>query len=375
MRNANRVCHITTVHLPSDVRIFHKECKTLASAGYEVSLIAQHDKEEIIDGVHIIPLPKVKNRAYRILFLPIRVLSIVLRVKADVYHFHDPELMPVGVLLGSLTRKKVIYDVHEDYPKQILSKRYIPRIARKGIAYLIGMLECVSSVFFDGIVAATDGILGDFAYHRRAISVRNFPIMASFSNTVRIDRDSGSVLVLIYVGGLTEIRGIIQIVQALEFVNSNRRVKLILCGKFDPPDLEARVRILTGFEKVEYLGWMEPREVPGLLNRADVGIVCFSPEPNHIDAMPNKLFEYAVSGLPVVASNFPLWKEVVEGNKCGICVDPLNPKEIAEAIEYLIEHPDRARQMGENGRKAVLEKYNWERESKKLLELYQEIVG
>lgn len=370
-----KVCHITTVHPPFDVRIFHKECKTLAKAGYEVYLIAQHDKEEMVDGVYIIPLPKVKNRFQRILLLPIRALNIALRLKAHVYHFHDPELLPVGVLLKLLTGKKVVYDVHEDYSKQILSKYYISRILRRSISYLIKMLEHISSLFFDGIVTATDDILRNFSYHKKAISIKNFPIIENFSDTKKVNGGRKDVFNLIYIGGLTEERGIIEVVRALEFVNSKKQLKLILCGEFTPPDLEVRVRSLKGFEKVKYLRWVDHKKIPEFLNKADAGIVCLHPIPNYLTSLPIKLFEYMLAGLPVIASNFPLWKEIIEGNNCGICVDPLDPKEIAEAIKYLIDHPDEARQMGENGRKAVLEKYNWENESKKLLKLYGELLN
>jgi len=370
-----KVCHITTVHSPFDGRIFHKECKTLAKAGYDVFLIAQHDREEIVDEVHIVHLPKAKNRFQRMLFLPFNALKIALKLKADIYHFHDPELLPIGVLLKLFTGKKIIYDVHEDYSKQILSKHYIPKAVRKEIAYLVKMLEYISSMFFEGIVTATDDILKNFSYHKRAISVRNFPIIGNFSNTIRIDNDSKDVFNLIYVGGLTEIRGIVQMVQALELVNSNKEVKLILCGKFELPDLEVKVRDLEGFGKVEYLGWVDSKKIPEILAKADAGLVCLHPISNYITGLPVKLFEYMFAKLPVIASNFPLWKEIVEGNNCGICVNPLDPEEIAEAIRYLIEHPDEARKMGENGRRAVLEKYNWEKESEKLLRLYEELLN
>jgi len=370
-----KVCHITTVHPPFDVRIFHKECKTLAKAGYEVYLIAQHDKEETVDGVHIIPIPNTRNRFQRILLLPIRALNIALNLKADVYHFHDPELLPMGILLKLLSRKKVIYDVHEDYSKQILSKPYIPRILRKSIAYVVKTLEYISSLFFDGIITATDDILRNFSYHKKAICVKNFPIIENIQSIIKIDNDEKNFFNLIYVGGIAEKRGIIQMVEALDLVASNKKVKLVLCGEFDPPDLEVKVRSLKGFEKVEYLGWVDHKKIPELFIKADVGIVCLHPILNFITGLPIKLFEYMLAGLPVIASNFPLWKEIVEGNNCGICVNPLDPKDIAEAIKYLIEHPDEARKMGENGRKAVLEKYNWEKEGEKLLDLYKGILN
>ncbi len=96
--------------------------------------------------------------------------------------------------------------------------------------------------------------------------------------------------------------------------------------------------------------------------------------PNHVDAQPNKMFEYMSAGIPVIASDFPLWREIIEGCGCGICVDPLDPKKIAEAIDYLVDNPEIARRMGENGRKAVYDRYNWDVEEKKLLALYDSLL-
>ena len=370
-----KIAHITTVHSPFDVRIFHKECRTLTKEGYKVYLIAQHDKEETVEGVNIIPIPKIKNRVERTTLLPIVALIKALKLRVEIYHFHDPELLPVGVLLKILTGKKVIYDVHEDYSKQILSKHYIPEIFRESIAYIVNMLEHFSSLFFDGIVTATDDILTNFSYHKNAISVKNFPAIEDMPSVKRIDNNRKDTINLIYTGGITETRGIVRMVEALEFVESNKQVRLILCGKFDPPDLEPRVRSLKGFEKVQYLGWVDFRNILEFLTKSDIGMVCLHPILNYLTSLPIKLFEYMLAGLPVIASNFPLWKEIVEGNNCGICVDPLDPKEIAKAIKYLIDHPDEARQMGENGRKAVLEEYNWEKEGEKLIELYEKLLG
>jgi glycosyltransferase involved in cell wall biosynthesis len=368
------VCILTTVHSPFDVRIFYKEAKTLVDAGFNVSLIAQHDKNETIDRVRILALPKTESRIRRMFRLPVRAFWMALRLRADGYHFHDPELLPVGVLLKVLTRKKVIYDVHEDYGKQILSKLYIPRIIRKQLAFLVRITEYFCSKLFDAIITATDEILGDFYYHKRAVSVKNFPIFTNFSIRRNNGDGENALFSLIYIGGLDEIRGITQIIKALEFFNSDNQLKLTLCGDFYPEDYEWKLRSLEGFKKVEYLGWLEPYQIPDLLGKCDAGIVCFLPEPNHMNAMPNKMFEYMAAGLPVIASNFPLWKRIVGGSGCGICVDPLKPEEIARAITYLVNHHDLRKEMGENGRKAVLEKFNWEKESKKLIEIYEALV-
>ncbi len=368
-----RVCHISTVHSPLDSRVFYKECLTLVKVGYNTTLIAQHEKNETVDGVRIIALPGAKNRVFRMFGLPMKALLLALKQKADICHFHDPELIPAGVFL-KIMGKKVIYDIHEDYSRQILSKQYLPKITRNVIAFLTKTIEYISSKIFDGIITATDDILKNFAHHNKAVSVRNFPILSAFLHVKKPDDNESGVFNLIYIGGLDEIRGISQIIKGLEFIDSDRPFKLILCGKFYPTGYEKEVRRLKGFEKVEYLGWKDQNDIPEFLSKADVGIICFMPEPNHIKAMPNKLFEYMAAGLPVIASNFPLWKEIVECNKCGICVDPLEPMEIAKAIKYLMEHPRVRKEMGENGRAAVLEKLNWEKETEKLLALYEVLL-
>jgi len=171
---------------------------------------------------------------------------------------------------------------------------------------------------------------------------------------------------------LTRVRGIKEVVKSLDYI-PNEKVKLILIGKFQEEGLEQELRALPEWEKVEFKGWLSQKEAYQEMRNSNIGLVCFLPEPNHINAIPNKIFEYMAAEIPVVASNFPLWKEIIEENKYGICVNPLEPKEIAKAIEYLIENSEEANKMGKNGRRAVLEKYNWEGESKKLLTIYQKL--
>ncbi|GAI79131.1 unnamed protein product [marine sediment metagenome] len=220
-----KICILTSVHPVFDIRIFYKQAKTLANAGYEVTLIAQHEKNEIVNGVKIIALPKSKNRLQRMFFLTLKILREALNHKADIYHFHDPELIPAGLVL-KVAGKKIIYDVHEDYTKQILSKPYLAKITRSCIAFLTNTIEYISSRFFDGIITATDAILENFSRHKKAVSIRNFPIISNFAVVKGNSHNKRYIFNLIYIGVLHEIRGITQIIKALDLLDPNKELKL-----------------------------------------------------------------------------------------------------------------------------------------------------
>jgi len=224
----------------------------------------------------------------------------------------------------------------------------------------------------DAVVVATEGIAQKFRGHN-PIVVHNYPDLRMLPNSSAPKEKNEKVLV--YVGGISKLRGAVEMVQALDYLAHVEGLRLDLIGRFEPPELERELRALRGYQHVCLFGWLPWKSAWERAQLAFAGMVLFHPAPNHTNSLPNKLFEYMAIGLPVIASNFPLWREIVEGNNCGICVDPLNPKAIAEAIEYLLTHPEEARKMGENGRRAVVEKYNWEREARKLLSLYDKLCN
>ena len=323
-----KVCILTTVHPPFDTRIFHKQAKTLVREGYDVTLIAQHDGNTVVEGVRVIGLPRPRNRLSRIFGLTWRAFRLALCQRADIYHFHDPELLLIGVLLKLFTRAKVIYDVHEDVPQQILTKHWIPAWLRRPLSRgVFNVLEKFLARVMDAIVVATEGIAEKFQ-KMNPIVVHNYPALGMLPNSSPVPREGGEK-VLVYVGGISKLRGAVEMVRALEYLAYFDNLWLDLIGKFEPPKFEQELRALPGYERVRFWGWMEPENVYTHLTKADIGLVCLYPEPRYVIAWPVKLFEYMAAGLPVVASNFPLWKEIVEGNECGLTVDPLNPKEIA----------------------------------------------
>lgn len=361
--------------MPFDGRVFHRGARSLAKAGYNVTLIARHTKEEVVGGVRVLPLPTPKNRLQRVTKVMWRLYRLAVRENADVYHFHDPELMIVGLLL-KLRGKKVIWDAHEHYPNSILDKYYISRPLRRLTSRSFDLFERVVIRFFDYVIYTTPLVGARYATMKvRAGRVENYPIMELSGTPVRQPQEK-----IVYLGGMSKIRGLREVVEALaEVVKKHPRWKLCLVGSFSPASFEGEVRDLAkklGVEaNVEFIAWVPYEETEKLSSQAAMGVITYLPYSNNTSCLPNKLFDYMLVGLPVIASNFPLYREVVEGSHCGLIVDPSKPPEIARAMEYLIEHPDEARRMGENGRRAVLEKYNWETESKQLLRIYDEVLG
>jgi len=373
MPKANKIVHLSTVHPVQDTRILYKEVWSLAVNNFEVMLAAQCKKtQESLEGIKILCLPTPKNRFSRFFGSAYRACMLSLHERADVYHFHDPELIPVGLLLRVMG-KKVVYDVHEDLPRQILSKHWIPSMFRGLVSKTAAITEWIAAKFMSGIVAATPAIAKRFPAHKTVV-VQNFPLLSEFEDVDGIPYQDRPMQIA-YVGGISAIRGAREMIRAMEYLPEKLRARLAMAGAFSPPELEGEIRKLPGWHYVDFLGWQDRRSVAKLLGRSRVGLVLFHPEPNHMEAQPNKLFEYMAAGIPVVASNFPLWREIVEGDGCGLTVDPRDPKAIAEAIQWLLEHPKEAEEMGKRGRRAVLEKYNWDREAEKLLDLYRRLLA
>ena len=364
----NKVCILTIVHSAFDTRIFYKEAKTLVQAGYEVVLIAQHSKNEIVNEVKIITLPKPRNRFMRIFGLTWRVFYLGLCQRADIYHFHDPELIIVGVALR-LFGKKVIYDVHEDVPKQILNKEWIGNVSiRKIAAFIMNIIEHVGAFFFNRIVVATSDIAKKFPENKTVI-LRNFPVLKLIDDGALPVNFSKNKSIVIYIGRLTKIRGIKEIIQAMEYIDN--KSKLCLLGKWESKKYKKECENLTGWKYTKYLGHKSLEEVYGYLKISKVGISILHPVKNYLTSLPVKTFEYMACLLPVVMSNFPYWKENFGG--CALFADPHDPKDIAKKILFLLDDINVMNKMGKKGRELVEKKYNWEVESQKLISLYDDL--
>lgn len=367
-----RISHLTSVHSRHDTRIFIKQCCSLAKAGYSVSLIvADGNGNEILNDVTIIDVGSSRGRLSRMIKTTRKVYDKALALDAEVYHLHDPELIPVGLKLKKLG-KKVIFDSHEDVPKQMLSKPYLNAPAKWILSKTFALYERYACSQLDVIIAATPSIWNKFqTINTRSVNINNYPMLGELAaGEINWALKKNQVC---YVGVIARVRGILDVVKAMGAVEKHTRLQL--AGKFSEVDVEQAAHAEQGWSNVDALGFLNREQVSDVLQQSVAGLVTFHPAPNHTDAQPNKMFEYMSAGVPVIASHFPLWKDIIQGNNCGLCVDPFDSAAIGKAIKYLVSHPEEAEQMGKNGRKAVEQKYNWGSEEGKLLELYEGVLN
>lgn len=364
-----KICHISTVHNIYDDRIFFKECRSLVNAGYEVSLLVQNHTDENVDGVQIYGLKTYQSRLARIVKGTFEAFNKARKTGAKLFHFHDPELMFLGILL-KISGKKVVYDVHEDLPKQVLYKEWInSKFIKKIFSKLIYFFEQFSCLFFDGIVAATEDIATKFP-KSKTIVLRNFPIKSLVKNDNLISKENKDTFVLVYAGGLSKIRGIKEIIESVGLVDE--KVRLWLFGEFENTAYFEECKRLPGWGKVKYFGYKKMDEVYHHVQQADVGIALLYPIRNYLTSLPVKAFEYMASGKPFIMSDFPFWKEMF--GECALFADPFKPMEIAERITDLKTNKELLSSLGEKGKELIETKYSWEVEQEKLFELYNRIL-
>ncbi len=366
---AVKVCHITSVHPAEDVRIFQKECVSLAKAGYDVTLVQQGESYEK-NGVHILGFGAIaSNRLQRMLFTSRKAYRKALAADADIYHLHDPELLPYGLKLKR-RGKTVIFDSHEDVPADILGKEWLPVFLRKGISRLYMWYENRCFARMDAVIGVTPHICDRIRRQcARAELITNYPILEDCPPPSFTGRK------IVFPGLVSPLWNIHTLLQALETLPD---VTLELRSRTVEEPYGSTLREMPAWKQVNFPGKVSHAEVVELLSQCSCGVALAQPCANsgwNLGTLGNtKLFEYMMAGIPVVCTNFILWKELTDRWQCGICVDPENTAEIASAIRYLLDHLEEARRMGQNGRKAVEKAYNWEVEEKKLLALYQELA-
>lgn len=365
-----KICHFTSVHPINDVRIFHKECCSLAAHGFDVTLIACSNQEfnDVYCGVKRISLSiPVKNRLQRVFRRSKLIFQEAIKVNADVYHFHDPELIPIGLKLKN-KGKKVIYDSHEDTAVLLKTRKWIPGIFRYTISKIFETYEKYASKRFDAIISVTPLIVEKFIkINSRTYQVTNYP-------NLEIVNKCESRSNLAFAGSITQSYMFENVLEAISTFND---ITLTLAGRPSSIQYLNKLKKMDGWEKVIYHGIIDHNEVQEIYNKSLIGIACHGYTPNvgynkgTLGIL--KLFEFMHAGMAIVCSDLELWKNIIEKEQCGIYVNPYNVEDIKKAIDYLNNNKEIAKEMGNRGRSAVEREYNWTTQEKKLLEVYYQL--
>lgn len=370
-----KVCHITSAHQRHDVRIFEKECVSLSNFGYNVYEIVNDDAhDEEYKGVHIVStgvLPA--NRLERMFKSMKYILKLAIEIDADIYHLHDPELLRIAKKLLA-NNKKVIFDSHEFSAMQILTKAYIPIWAR-------GIMSKIYKKYEFHILRTIDGLVVPCTYDGKdyfenidipKVIIGNCPITDADDSILPDSHTHVNEEKACYLGGITEARGIFSMVRGCHRVG----IKLRLIGKISDELLE-KINNMPEAECVEMLGVLNHEEALLKASECMIGLSLLQDigQYSKIDNLPTKVYEYMQMGMPVVVSKFPFYENIISEYKFGIAVNPQSPEEIAEAIEYILKNPLVAQEMGEAGKRAVNEKYNWEVEASRLYDFYATILS
>jgi glycosyltransferase involved in cell wall biosynthesis len=361
-----KVCHMTSAHSSNDTRIFYKQCTSLANGGYDVYLVAQGESYEE-NGVKIAGVPKVSGGRFRRMIQGAKsVYKKALEINADIYQIHDPELLPYALKLKK-RGKKVIFDSHEDLIESISDKSYLPKILRP-------LLHCIFKIYYkiiikkySAVITVTPHIYDKLVKLNKNTHIISNPPIVSVDDEIKAYAISRNI---VYAGGISSQWCHNIIIEALANCND---VKYILLGSGNEKYL-GELKNQPEWKFVEFLGKVPFEEVKENFKKSSVGmaVLMYSGNTDYKSGTlgNTKLFEYMSEALPVVCTDFVLWKEIIDKYKCGICVNPYDVNEISNAINYLLDNPEIAKEMGQNGRRAVLEEFNWGVEEEKLLELY-----
>lgn len=365
------VCHLTSVHERYDMRIFQKECVSLQINGFETCLIVADNKgNEEKDGVRIIDVGKSGSRAKRLFQTLSRIYRKAIELDADVYHFHDPELLFVGIMLKR-SHKKVIWDMHENLPADIMQKKYIPLFFRFIINSVYIRLEKWVVKRIDGVICTRDSVLYRLYNLNENIEViNNFPI-TSYSPEIPNKRERA----ICFAGAIVSNYQHKEIIEAISEIDD---IKYLLAGPINDKYLSI-LKNTKGWEKVEYLGVLNFSEVKEMYSRSQIGMVVHKYTPNMDYKVGNfaltKIFEVMYFAMPVIATDYSIWNDLVfEEYDCAKTVNPTNVQEIRSAILELLNNPEKSAEMGINGQRAVINKFNWGTQERKLVKLYNRVL-
>lgn len=368
------ICFVSTVHDPFDSRVFFKLARSLARAGYPVTLIAPGAPDEIIDGVRLKPLPPKPpaRQAWKRWF---RLISVWRKARAEnaaLYIVYDPEMTLVGLLL-KLSGHKVLYDVHEHVPYQILDKDWIPPALRRPVAWVVGWYERLAVRAFDAVTPAFEQIAERFPHARHKMTIiRNVPEPERWLRADPATPSPDGAIIAVYSGSVQPDRCVLECVQAVNQLDPALNVHLWVIGPFKTDAYEAELRATAG-ERVTLWGNVRHDEVPALLAQTHIGLMSLRPQRNSSVNWPIKLFEYMAAGLPILMHDNPFWLELAGGAAIPVNIEA--PASIATGLAELAADGARRAQLGACGRALIHQRYDWRDQEKQLLAEVARLIG
>lgn len=367
-----KVCIIHKVDM-LDPRSFYKEGRTLLKAGYDVCILGLYRKDEIMNGIKLIGVKPPNRRLTRFLITNFNIFIRALKEKADIYHFHDLDFVPWAALLKIFRRSRVIYDIHEAYPEYMLIKSYLPMAFRRIISTLVYVMEHIVVTFYDAIVPNDNYVAEEFR-HENNVVIFNFPTMDFFKDGQQPFQNRKYDL--FYHGTLPKyhFEAMMNIAERLNSENIKTIWGIVTHDKsvlsWARQEIEKR-KLQSNFVFLPYVDYLNVSEY---LNNVKIGIIPLPPFKKFLKNIPLKMFEFMGCGLPIVLSDLPPSRQFIYGENCAIAVEPDNIDEYVKGIKLLLNKPERAIEMGNNGKRLVFEKYNWSVEEKKLLRLYEKLT-
>jgi len=370
---AAKIAHLTASRDPFSARTF-AQSKGAVRDGFEVVIVAPHHADEARDGVQVRALPRVRGRLDRITRVCFLCTRRGMAERADIYHLHEPDMVPWGLFLRLLGRR-VIYDVHEDYVTATVARPWLPDWARPLLAGWMHLVNAVARRAFVVLIAER--------YYARsfpgAVEMLNYAKLEEYDGLAGITRDpaAGDRIRLLYAGSVTESRGARHHLRLLDHLPE---AELLLIGQCSVPDLAAELEAQAAADPrlrfVYDAHWLaKERILEAYAEPWTAGLALFPDSPHYREKELTKFYEYMAAGLPIVSSDFAVWRALVEGFEVGLCVDPEDPEAAAAAIRWLVDNPEAARAMGERGRRLVRERFNWDSQMRILNDLYRRMLA
>ncbi len=368
------ICQITSVHPTFDPRVFSRGCVGLVNAGVEVTLIAQHDKDEVVQGVNIISCKVEQTGRKGRLAAAFRALKIAMRIKADIFHFHDPDLMPFMIVL-KLSGRKVVMDIHENYA----SRFYEWNVPLKGfLAKSFSSFENRCARIIDGISVESDKYsITSVKPPNRTVITRNVPDIKQLGD---IECGKNKRYTIITAGYHSPPRHVMETIEAIPAVKRKyNEVLFQFIGKFDEVEFEnavkQRVKELGVEENIEIMPMGDVRDTHHRMLQGHVALLLLAPLKNYINSEPNRLFAAMYAKMAIVCENFPGPGDIIKETDSGILINSTKIEEISNGILELLDDPERMARMGDSGLNAIETKYNNGHNTDAQIKMYQDILG